>query len=239
VRAIAHYASYASGTHRRSGVWTGVVQERPSTLLTYWDARRVLQGSGVPFNVAKIVYDVEDAVRVAKNFDGPVTLKLSTTEFTHKADVGAVLPYLIDEGSIRHGAERLLDMLTQRGGGEGLVVEDYVDSVFPVFLGAHRDPEFGPILLVGLGGGFAEAYGDVARISCPASAVQVQAALQSTKLVALLRKYPVAFDALVRLGADLSHRMALDPTWTSFDLNPLLIRADSSMQAVDARIQLS
>jgi len=239
VRAIAHYASYTAGMHRPSGDWTGIVEERSSTLLTYWDARRVLQESGVPFNVANIVHDVEDAMRVAKNFDGPVTLKLSTTEFTHKADVGAVLPYLVDDTAIRHGAERLLDMLTQRGGGEGLVVEDYVDSVFPVFLGAHRDPEFGPILLVGLGGGFAEAYGDVARISCPASAVQVKAALENTKLVALLRKYPVAFDSLVRLGADLSLRMALDPTWASFDLNPLLVRADSSMLAVDARIQLS
>ena len=239
VRAIAHYGSYAAGTRRHSGRWTGVVAERPSTLLTYWEARRVLRQSGVPFNVAKIVYDVEDAMRVAEELGGPVTLKLSTSQFTHKADVGAVLPYLVDKGSIRHGAERLLSMLATRGDGEGLVVEDYVASVFPVFLGAHRDSEFGPILLVGLGGGFAEAYGDVARISCPAAPEQVHEALQRTKLVALLRKYPVAFDALVRLGAELSRRMALDPTWNSFDVNPLLVRADSSIVAVDARIQLS
>ena len=79
----------------------------------------------------------------------------------------------------------------------------------------------------------------MARISCPALPEQIHDALQRTKLVALLRKYPAAFEALVRLGAELSRRMALAPTWRSFDLNPLLVRADSSIVAVDARIQLS
>jgi acetate---CoA ligase (ADP-forming) len=243
-RAISYYDSFAEVVDRvpaLSSVSLEPVAPRDPgafRLATYWAARRILGSLGVPFNEARLVLDVDAALDGARQLGYPVTLKLSTDSFTHKAEAGAVVPFLRDEASVRSTAERLLAMNPRFGEDEGLIVEEYVHSVLPVFIGGHRDPEFGSFVLVGLGGSFAEAYNDIARIPCPANDAQIIAALEATRCAALLRKQPPAYDRVVRLVAQMSERMNRDRTLFSFDVNPILVRADSSIVAVDARVEL-
>jgi len=130
---------------------------------------------------------------------------------------------LIDPKAVQEGAQQLLDVVEGGfGADEGLVVEEYVAAAMPLFLGALRDPEFGPVLLIGLGGGFAEAYRDVTRVSCPATADQVSAALAETTVDTLLAAHPDARRQLVEVACTLSALVAEEPTVVSFDINPSL-----------------
>jgi len=238
VRAIGHYDRHAARADRPSASWRGG-PAAAGRLLTYWASRQYFEDVGVPFNRAYITYDVDDAVSRAKQLGYPVTLKLSTEAFTHKADVGAVVPFLRDEDSMRVAAERLLGMLTAPGGEEGLCVEEYVAGVLPVFVGAHRDPEFGPVLVIGLGGAYAETYEDVARVSCPSSPARIAQALGETRVARLLAQRPSARESLLECAASLSELIGNQPGIVSFDLNPIFVRSDSGLAAVDARVALA
>lgn len=240
VRALGRYGRWAARRSREPGPWRATTSVVDGTLVTYWAARQRLEAYGVSFNTARLVRSVPDALAAAAALGYPVTLKLSSTSINHKAAAGAVLPYLIDPKAVQEGAQRLLEVVEGGfGTDEGLVVEEYVAAAMPLFLGALRDPEFGPVLLIGLGGGFAEAYQDVTRVSCPATADQVSAALAETTVDTLLAAHPDARRQLVEVACTLSALVAEKPTVVSFDINPIFVRLDSSLAAVDARLVLA
>jgi acetyl-CoA synthetase (ADP-forming) len=242
VRAIARYDAYA---RRRDDVPSISVESAraapggsaPAELLTYWAARRLLAELGVPFNRAELARDAETAVRRAREIGFPVTLKFSSNAFTHKADAGALRQGVTDDITVRDFAGSALQRWPARDADEGITVEEHVYSSLPVFIGGHRDAEFGPVILVGLGGGFAEPYGDIARIPAPAEVAQVRRALDTTTLATLLHKRRGAFDAIVATVARLSRALHTDPAIRSFDVNPVLVRDDGSIVAVDARVE--
>ena len=242
VRAIAHYDAYA---RRRDHVPAMSVESAraapgdnaPAELLTYWAARRLLAEMGVPFNRAELTRDAETAVRRAREIGFPVTLKFSSRAFTHKADAGALLQGVTDDTTIRAFAGSALQRWPAHDADEGITVEEHVYSNLPVFIGGHRDAEFGPMILVGLGGGFAEPYGDIARIPAPADIGQVRRALDTTTLATLLHKRQASFDAIAATVAALSQALHADAAIRSFDINPVLVRDDGSIVAVDARVE--
>jgi acyl-CoA synthetase (NDP forming) len=242
VRAIAHYDSYARRRDHVPAISVDSVRaapgdDAPAELLTYWAARRLLAGMGVPFNRAELACDAETAARKAREIGYPVTLKFSSNAFTHKADAGALLLGVTDDITIRDFASSALGRWPSHAADEGISVEEHVYSSLPVFIGGHRDAEFGPLILVGLGGGFAEPYGDIARIPAPADAGQVRRALDTTTLAILLHKRPGAFEAITATVAGLSQALHRDSAIRSFDINPVLVRDDGSVVAVDARVE--
>jgi acyl-CoA synthetase (NDP forming) len=242
VQAIAHYDAYARRRDRVPAISVGSARAArdangPAELLTYWAARRLLAEMGVPFNRAELARDAETAVRRAREIGFPVTLKFSSNAFSHKADAGALRQGVTDDMTIRDFADSALERWPAHDADEGITVEEYVYSSLPVFIGGHRDAEFGPMILVGLGGGFAEPYDDIARIPAPADAGQVCRALDTTTLAILLHKRGGAFDAIVATVAGLSQALHADPAIRSFDVNPVLVRDDGSLVAVDARVE--
>ncbi|MFF3468097.1 acetate--CoA ligase family protein [Streptomyces sp. NPDC002619] len=242
VRAIAHYDGYARRCDQLPSISADSVRaaagdDAPAELLTYWAARQLLADLGVPFNRAVLAGDAETVVRRAHEIEFPVTLKFSSNAFTHKADAGALLQAVSDDVTIRDFADSALGRWPVHAADEGVTVEEHVYSNLPVFIGGHRDAEFGPVILVGLGGGFAEPYSDIARIPAPADAGQVRRALDTTTLAILLRKRRGAFDAIVETVAGLSQALHSDPAIRSFDINPVLVRDDGSIVAVDARVE--
>jgi hypothetical protein len=117
------------------------------------------------------------------------------------------------------------------------VVEEHEHGVLSAFVGGHRDPEFGTLILAGLGGGLAEPYADIGRATCPAGAPRIDAMLRATTFGQVLARDDRAYPALRELLVTLSEAFATDTGLASFDLNPILIRADGSLVAVDARIE--
>jgi len=241
VRAMGRYADFIASVGRWTpvqstehvGATTGPA--RQSTVHDYWASRELLSGAGVPFNNARLVRTPEAAADAAEQVGYPVTLKVSSSAIVHKAAAGAVRLYLPDHASVRQAAE---EMLSGRSGAD-LVVESFTPSVAMALLGGHRDVEFGPIVVAGLGGGYAEAYRDVAHVRCPADPGEVMRALARTTFGRMLGVDSERFAGMVDMTAAASLWFAQHPEVDSFDINPLLLGLDGRIVAVDARVATS
>jgi acyl-CoA synthetase (NDP forming) len=241
VRAMGRYADFIAGSGRwqpaqlTEHVCATTASDQRSTVHDYWTSRMLLSGAGIPFNEARLVNSADEAVDAAEQLGYPVTLKLSSSAIVHKAAAGGVRLYLPDHASVRQAAEQLL----ASGSGADLVVESFTPSVAMALLGGHRDVEFGPVVVAGLGGGYAEAYRDVAHVRCPADPVEVMRALARTTFGRMLGVGSERFNRIVDLIAVASSWFADHPEVDSFDINPVLLGLDAHLVAVDARVATS
>ena len=238
VRAMGRYADFCAQVGRWSPdpvqVHVGAgSSSRASTVHDYWSSRELLREAGVAFNDARRVRRPDEAVAAADELGYPVTLKLSAPEIVHKAAAGAVRLYLRDAQAVREAAEQMLGQATHEA---WVIVESFTPSVAMALLGGHRDPEFGPIVVAGLGGGYAESYRDVAHVRCPAEPGEVARALGSTTFGRMLGAETEQFARMVDVIAVASWWFAEHPEVDSFDINPVLLGLDGRMVAVDARI---
>ena len=182
VRAMGRYADFCAEAGRWSSdpahVGAGS-SGRASIVHDYWSSRELLRDAGILFNDARQAHNPDEAAAAADELGYPVTLKLSAPEIVHKAAAGAVRLYLRDSDEVLEAAKQ---MLSQAPDEARVIVESFTPSVAMALLGGHRDPEFGPIVVAGLGGGYAESYRDVTHVRCPAEPAEVARALGGTTL---------------------------------------------------------
>jgi len=235
VRAMGRYADFCAEAGRWSSdrAYVGASSSgRASIVHDYWSSRELLREAGVPFNDARRTRGPDEAVAAADELGYPVTLKLSAAQIVHKAAAGAVRLYLRDSQAVREAAQQMLNTAP----GAWVIVESFTPSVAMALLGGHRDPEFGPIVVAGLGGGYAESYRDVMHVRCPAEPGEVVRALGSTTFGRMLGADTEQFARMVDVIAVASWWFAEHPEVDSFDINPVLLGLDGRMVAVDARI---
>ena len=201
----------------------------------YWTARRLVEEAGIDLLPARAVTDRDEACRVAVEIGFPVALKALAG--LHKSDAGGVALGIDSEEAL---AESLADMTT-RLSTEAYSVERMarVDDGLELIVGVRHDRRFGPVLLVGLGGIYAEVLGDVAVALAPVDEEEGEALLRSLAGAALMtgaRGRP-ALDvaAAARAAAALSRLGAAHPELAEIEINPLLVLPEGAL-ALDARI---
>jgi acyl-CoA synthetase (NDP forming) len=238
VRAMGRYADFFADADRWSSppvaehVSATTEDGGAPVVHDYWSSRQLLRDAGIQFNDARLAAGPGEAAAAADELGYPVTLKLSAAAIVHKAAAGAVRLYLRDRDAVREAAE---EMLT-RSPGARVVVESFTPSVAMALLGGHRDAEFGPVVVAGLGGGYAESYRDVTHVRCPAEPGEVTRALSRTTFGRMLGAGTERFARLVDLIAVASWWFADHPEVDSFDVNPVLLGLDGRLIAVDARV---
>ena len=201
----------------------------------HWTARELLRAAGVPFAPARRVAGADEAVAAAAELGGAVALK--ALGLLHKSDAGGVALGLATEADLRaaHAA------MTARLAPPAFVVERMADTRDGVELiaGVRRDPRFGPVVMVGLGGLFTEALHDVAFALAPVEADDVPALLDALAGAPLLRgargRPPVDVAAVARAVAAIAAVAAAHPEIAELEVNPLLARPDGCV-ALDARL---
>ena len=179
------------------------------------------------------------AVTAATAIGYPVVLKVDARGLAHKSDHGAVRVGLADETAVRAAADDLLALRLPRGvTSRGLLVSRHLDGV-ELILGGRRDPSFGPLIVVGLGGILAEMLDDVAIRLAPVAADDAAAMLDELRGAAVLagaRGRPGidrqrVIEAIVRLG----RLLVEDQSIVEVDANPLISGPDGTA-AVDALV---
>ncbi len=258
VRALSLYNGYAGDTADRLGMAAkpadraGHGENPPADdapvaaprILGYWKSREVLTALELPFNEAAIVTNRSEAESATVRIGLPVTIKASKADIVHKADVGAVHGLVTSAAEAVSIAEWMLARwwpaeVPQVAAGEGVIVEGYVDSRLAVFVGCRRDPEFGPMVLFGLGGSYAEAYGDVLSVPWPCAQAQLPDLIARSRIGLLLaRLSPAAPADLAAHLTVLGDWFVENPGVESADLNPLLVGASGAGQFVDARLSV-
>lgn len=162
---------------------------------------------------------------------GPVVLKVCTSAATHKSDLGLVRLGLTTREAVERAAAELWRAAGDQGvRTDGLLVAQMTDALHEVLVGAHRDPVFGPVVVVGAGGTAVEALSDVQLLLPPFSKAEVHRAISRLRLAPLLAGVrggpPADVDAWAEIAVQVADLMA-DPTCplSSLDLNPVMLRA--------------
>ncbi|HSK17101.1 MAG TPA: acetate--CoA ligase family protein [Gaiellaceae bacterium] len=201
----------------------------------YFAARSLLSGAGIPFAEAREVAGVQEALAAAAELGFPVVLKALGR--LHKSDDGGVAVGLRDPREVAEALTRMERELAPPW--YSVERQAPVSEGVELIVGARRDPRFGPLLLVGAGGLFAEVLEDVAVALAPVTEEAAEALLRSLRIAPLLggaRGRPaVDVTAVARAAAALSRVAAEHPEIAEVEVNPLLAGPDGAL-GLDARI---
>jgi acyl-CoA synthetase (NDP forming) len=178
-----------------------------------------------------------------RHFDGAVAVKACSAAFPHKSDHGLVTLGVRDEAGAARAYQDLQVKLRALGIEAGVIVAPMISSRREFVLGAKVDPLFGPVVMIGDGGRYVEALGDIALTLAPASSDDIREALLSLRVAPLLERQRgepgLDIDALcsiaVRLGQIIS---AFKDQIASIDLNPVMVGPKGTgVLIVDALIE--
>jgi acyl-CoA synthetase (NDP forming) len=227
----------------RTRVGSALAETGP--VLTEWQARPLLAAYGIgEASFGTLTRSAADAEAAARAIGEPIALKVQSPEIPHKTEAGAVALGLAMQ-EVRAGYERVLAGVKRhapQASIQGVLVQPMAPPGREVILGVKRDAQWGPMLLVGLGGALVEVLDDVALSPVPLSHGEARALLARLKGARLLDAYrgsPAAdIEALVELMVRLA-QFAADhaDTIAEIDLNPVLVHAKGEgVSVVDALI---
>jgi acetate---CoA ligase (ADP-forming) subunit beta len=202
------------------------------------DAKRLLSLAGLAVPRFTLARNTDEARRFAREIGYPVVAKVVSPRILHKSEVRGVVTGISDEGRLTDAFERLRVL----DGFLGMLVEEMLPGGIELILGAKIDVQFGPMILLGMGGTGVEIYRDVALRMAPLLERDAMAMVGGLKAHRLLEGYrgaePVDKGKLTEtLLAFSSLVLELEERIDSIDINPLLCSARGCVVA-DARIIL-
>ena len=205
------------------------------------ESKALLARRGVPVPAEELAGSAAEAAEAAGRIGFPVVVKLCGAAIAHKTERGLVRLGLGDAAAVEAAATELLAAARPEDGDVALLVGAMVKGNRELIAGFVRDEQFGPCVMLGIGGVLAEALGDVAFRLAPLSAVDAEEMiddLRSQPLLGPLRGEPaVDRAALGRILVGLAEVGASDDRIRSIDLNPLIV-AGGTPTAVDALVEL-
>ena len=202
------------------------------------EAKRLCSLAGLTVPRFAVATKAEEATRFGQKIGYPVAAKVVSPHVLHKSDVGGVAVDIDSDEKLREVFHRF----SQFTGFAGMLVEEMVSGV-ELIAGAKIDYQFGPVILLGMGGTGVEIYRDVTMRMAPLKPEDVTSMVRALKAHQLLEGYrgsePISMSELTRTMVAFSTLvMDLEELIESIDLNPLLCTADRCVVA-DARIMLT
>ena len=244
----------------RLGRWSGAVSASPTSqpagtaafaglagVIPEWRAKRALTSIGIPFPQGALATTPAEAVAIAAKIGYPVAIKAQSAELAHKSDVGGVIVGLRDEAALKAGWAKLIDNVGRSRPGvalDGVLVEAMGAPGVELIVGGRKDPEWGPVVVVGFGGVQAEILKDFRLLAPDANEPEILAELKTLKSAALLEGFrgspPLDLEALVRIVRAIGRLLLDEPSVREVDLNPVVVhpRGEGAL-ALDALIVAS
>ncbi|MCX7983118.1 MAG: acetate--CoA ligase family protein [Syntrophales bacterium] len=207
--------------------------------LSEYESKQFLAAFGIPVCKEVIVKSSDEAAHEAEKMGFPVVLKASGAKLTHKTEAGAVVINLKSKEEVKKEGERLLSI----EGCEALSVQEMVPGARELVCGLTRDPHFGPAVMFGLGGIFTEILKDTVFRIAPLEerdAFEMMDEIRARKILDPFRGEEAAdrnilAKTLVAVGEiGLKYEDVAE-----IDINPLKIRPDGKLVAVDALVILT
>jgi len=204
-------------------------------------SKHLLARYGVPLLDERTARDPVEAGAAAEAMGFPVVLKLCGDRIAHKTERGLVRLGLADATSVREAADQLLAAAKPDDGAVELLVAPMVHATRELIAGLHTDQQFGPCVMLGIGGVLAEALADVTFRLVPLTPVDADEMLDDLAAGSLLGRFrgepPVDRDAVAAVLLALSSVAESEPDVRSIDLNPLMIVGGRPV-AVDALVEV-
>ncbi len=221
------------------------VRKQGRTILTEFESKELLAAYGIPVVITKIAKTADEAMKLAEEIGYPAVLKLFSETITHKTDVGGVKLNLTKAEAVKQAFLEIKDSVTKKVGAQhfqGVTVQKMIKfEGYELILGSSIDPQFGPVLLFGLGGQLVEVFKDKALGLPPLNSTLARRMMEQTKIYKALKgvrgRKPVDMAALEQLMVRFSQVVAEQRWIKEIDINPLLASSEQLI-ALDARVIL-
>ena len=218
----------------------------PGTAMCEHDAKVLLAAHGIGgIPAGALALDAAGAARIAGEIGGPVAMKVQSSALPHKSDARGIALGVEGESAVHEAFARIMNnarAFAPSAAIEGVRVERMAGSGVEMIVGVSRDPDFGPMIGVGLGGVLVELLDDFVLSPVPVDAVEAREMLRNLRgrriLDGLRGAPPADVDALVRLLVAVSEfAAAARETLEALDLNPVIVHPrGEGASVVDAGI---
>ncbi len=193
------------------------------------ESKKILAGHGIVAVPEKVLTSADEAAAYADSIGYPVVMKIASPDILHKSEIGGVLLDVQNAQAVRDGFALLKDRAATHAPDarlDGILVAKQIKDGVECFMGVQNDPQFGPIVVFGLGGIFVEVLKDIVFRRCPVSPEEAEEMIRSIKGAPLLfgarGRKPVDIDALSGTLSKLSEfAWAAGDKLKSVDLNPV------------------
>jgi len=231
--------------HKVAQILKNVRLENRNELFDY-EVKEILQAYGFRFPRSLMARTTDEALMAAKAIGYPVVLKIISPQISHKTDVGGVKVNIRNDEELIQAFQAITMGVRQAVPGVsilGVLVQEMVPQGKEIIVGFTRDPQFGPLIMFGLGGIYVEVLKDVQfRLApiCPEEALEMIRGIKAYPLLKGIRGEPEAdIEALVNAIVSLAQLAADFPELNEGEVNPLLVRPKGyGAVAVDARLGL-
>ena len=214
------------------------------TILSEIEAKQLLESAGVPVSPARLAKTKDEAAKMAAELGFPAVLKIVSPQITHKSDVGGVALGLTSADEVSAAFERVVANAKKAAPDatiEGVAVQRMERQGTEVIIGMTTDPQFGPVMMFGLGGVMVEILKDVAFRVVPINERYARRMIHEIKGYPVLEGFrgsePADVGKLQELLLKVSSFIEAHPEVAELDLNPVFAYKDGAI-AVDARVVL-
>ncbi len=248
MRAVALYTRYGRLLARTRDSGTpepvGGLPKLGTGMQPEWLGKKVLAAAGIRVPAGDLASTADEAAAIARRIGYPVALKAQAAALSHKTEAGGVALNIADENALRATWDAMMASVERAAAGiklDGGLVEKMSPKGIELMVGAKRDAGWGTVLLLGLGGIWVEALGDMQVLPGDASDELIRDALRrlrSAKLLSGIRGAPPAdFDAVVHVVRAIGRIMHTVPQIIEIDVNPLMVNGRGhGATALDALI---
>ncbi len=218
--------------------WLEDASRRDKTLFAD-QALAVLQEYGLPVAPFALARHTHELLDEGNELGYPLVLKAVVAGLSHKSDVGGVLTGVGDRRALEDVGSLLFERFSGDAGFCGVLVQKEVDTSLEMIVGARRDPSFGDVFLLGLGGVYAEILQDVQILPAPLSCEEIAVSIDRLRGAQILRgargRAGIDLSQLNRVMAGLQALLRDYPAISEIEINPLVFSAGDVI-AIDGRI---
>jgi acyl-CoA synthetase (NDP forming) len=219
-------------------------QQTDLKMLTEVEAKELLKKAGIPVVETRLARTKKEAAVLSQQTGFPVVLKIVSPDISHKSDVGGVKVGLENITQVNTAYSEIMASVKQKQPAadiQGVAVQKMARPGVEVIIGMSQDPQFGPVLMFGLGGILVEVLKDVSFRLVPVAPIDAAEMVREIKGYPLLEGYrgqePADIKALEKLIVKISRFVEKNPHIRELDLNPVFAYSDGAI-AADARIVL-
>jgi acetyltransferase len=213
------------------------------TILTEYESKQLLSAYGIPTVETRIAHSADEAVQIANEIGYPIVVKLHSETITHKTDVGGVKLNLNDAAAVQAAYESISAAVSEKASPEdflGVTVQPMLPlDGYELILGSSIDPQFGPVLLFGMGGTLVEVFKDRALALPPLNTTLARRMMERTTIYKALKgvrgRKSVDLQALEQMLVRFSQLISEQRWVKELDINPLLA-SEERLLALDARV---
>jgi len=220
------------------------VKKEGRSILTEFESKKILKQAGIPVVETKLAKTQKEAVSLSQKMSFPVALKIVSPDVIHKSDSGGVKLSLNNVTEVKKAYDEILKKVKKQYPDaviHGVSVQKMIQPGTEVIVGTSKDPQFGPVIMFGLGGIFVELLKDVSFRVIPVEQRDAQEMIKEIKGYPLLQGYrgkePANISVLVEIILKISKLIEENPQIKELELNPIFAYRNKAV-AVDARIIL-